>query len=66
MLKSGTDFMHFGKESTNNLGTVEKSRHHSPFRTGHRNFLRIGLNTSMILIDDNGLITVSIYQTTVI
>jgi len=34
MLKSGTDFMHFGKESTNNLGTVEKSRDLSSFRKG--------------------------------
>jgi len=66
MLKSGTDFMHFGKESTKNLGTVAKNRDHFSFRTGQRNFLRIGLNTSMMLIDDSGLITVSIYQTTVI
>jgi hypothetical protein len=61
MLQSGTDFMHFGKESTNKLGTVEKSRDLSSFRKGQRNFLRIGLNT-----DDNGFITVSIHQTTVI
>jgi len=66
MLTSGTDFMYFGKESTNNLGTVEKSRDRSSFRKRQQNFLRIGLNTSMMLIDDNGLITVSIYQTTVI
>jgi len=66
MLKSGTDFMLFGKESTDPLGTVENSRDHSSFRKEQQNFLRISLNRSMILMDGNGLTTVSIYQTTVI
>jgi len=66
MVKPGTDFMHFGKESTNNLGTVGKSRDLSSFRNGQRNFLRLDLNTRMMLVDHNRLISVSIYQTTVI
>lgn len=44
--------MHFSKESTKNLETVEKIRDHSSFRNGLRNFPRIALNTTMMLIDD--------------